>query len=219
MLGNIDPAHIVLMMIPMILSLSFHEFAHALVARWLGDDTAQRQGRLTLNPVAHVDPIGTLLIPALGALTAVPLIGWAKPVPVNPTRFKSGVNMRRGYALVSAAGPISNLLLAFVSAGVLTFGGAAIAGNRGLSNLVQAMFLMNIGLCVFNLLPIAPLDGSKLLPRSLDGVQEKIAPYSMFILMGILLVGPVREILVNTPIRFLAELIARFFGLFASIGF
>src|SRR5687767_13244524 len=111
------------MLIPMIMSLSFHEFSHARVARWLGDDTAERQGRLTLNPISHIDPFGTLLIPAIGAATGVPLIGWARPVPVNPARFRRGVNMRRGFALVSAAGPLSNLLLAVISAAILAFGG------------------------------------------------------------------------------------------------
>src|SRR5947208_1658250 len=103
----------------MIISLSFHEFAHALVAKALGDRTAEREGRLTLNPGAHIDPVGTLLLPFVGALSGIPLLGWARPVPVNPAEFRRGVDRRRGYALVSIAGPVSNLLLAVVGAAVL----------------------------------------------------------------------------------------------------
>ena len=206
-----DPAQVLLMLIPMILSLSFHEFAHAQVARWLGDDTAERQGRLTLNPIAHIDPIGTLLLPAIGALTSIPLIGWAKPVPVNPARFRKNVNMWRGFALVSAAGPLSNLFLAVLAAAALAFGGDTVLGNPGLFRLVWAMFLMNVGLCVFNLLPLPPLDGSRLLPRSTDKFQAMIQPYSMFILMGIMLIAPVREILILTPIRFVIGVLAAIF--------
>src|SRR5437867_2736516 len=99
------------MLIPMILSLTVHEYSHALTARRLGDDTAEQLGRLTLNPLAHIDPIGTIALPIL--LSFGPLFfGWAKPVPHNPLRFSPGVNRRTGTMLVAAAGPISNLLLA-----------------------------------------------------------------------------------------------------------
>jgi Zn-dependent protease len=207
-----DPVRIVLMLVPMILSLTFHEFAHAQVATWLGDDTPRREGRLTLNPMAHVDLWGTIIIPAFGAFTNVPLIGWAKPVHVNPARFRRGVNMRRGFTLVAAAGPLSNLFLAIVCALVLRFGGAAVLHNPGLRMLLSSMFLMNLGLCVFNLLPIAPLDGSRLTPRSMDEFQEKVAPYAPFILMGILMIPPAREWLISRPVMFLAQLILRVLG-------
>src|SRR5512134_1879423 len=100
-----------LLLPPLLLSLSFHEWAHAWSAHKLGDDTAERMGRLTLNPLAHIDPLGTILLPLLG----VPF-GWAKPVPVNPARFRRGVHMGRGMMITSAAGPLSNLLLATVCA-------------------------------------------------------------------------------------------------------
>lgn len=210
---SVNPARIVLMLVPMILSLTFHEFAHARVARWLGDDTAERQGRLTLNPLAHVDLFGTLLIPIVGAMTGVPLIGWAKPVPVNPARFKRGVNPWRGYGLVAAAGPFSNLLLALISAAIIAFGGVAIWTNRGVMELLGAMLFMNVGLFVFNLLPLPPLDGSRLLPRSTEALQAKIQPYSMFILMGILWFGPLKEVLIVTPVRFVLGAIGAIFRL------
>ncbi len=200
------------MLVPMVLSLSFHEFAHAFVATRLGDDLPERQGRLTLNPMAHIDVVGTLVIPAIGALTAVPLIGWAKPVQVNPLRFRRTMSMRAGMMLVAIAGPLSNLFLAFVAAAVARFGGHAIRANAGLMELLSSMFLMNLGLFVFNLIPIAPLDGSRLTPRSMDDFQAKIAPYSGFILMGILMLPPARDLLLTTPIRFLANLILRILG-------
>ena len=199
----------------MVLSLTFHEFAHALVARWLGDDTAKRAGRLTLNPMVHIDPVGTLLLPAMGALTGVPLIGWAKPCPVDPSRFRAKVDRRRGFALVAAAGPLSNLLLALISAAVIRFGGDALAEHAGLALLFSAMLRMNVGLFVFNLLPIAPLDGSRLTPRSLDRYQRQIAPYSMFVLMGIVMIEPLRSFLIARPVGFVVRCLATIFGLAA----
>jgi len=138
-------------------SLTFHEFAHAWSAWRLGDDTAARMGRLTLNPIPHIDPIGTLLLPLLG----VP-IGWAKPVPVNPANFRRGIRMSTGDLLVSIAGPISNLLLALLGAIAFALlvrfspGGA----DRATVELASVFILMNVGLAVFNLLPLPPLDGS-----------------------------------------------------------
>lgn len=211
--AGFDPSRIVLLLIPMVLSLSLHEFAHAFVAYRLGDRTAKEQGRLTLNPLSHIDPIGTLLIPALNAITGIPFIGWARPVPVDPGRFRRGIDPRRGFALVSAAGPLANLLLAVVSAAVLAFGGAAIVGHAGLRTLFVTMIVMNVGLCVFNLLPIPPLDGSKLLPRQLDGLQRKIAPYSMFILMGLLIAPGVRQVVIGAPMTFLFTILGRLFNL------
>lgn len=212
-LGGLDPSRVVLLLVPMILSLTWHEFAHAFMAKRLGDRTAEEQGRLTLNPLAHVDPIGTLLIPAIGALSGIPLIGWARPVPVDTARFRRGVDRRRGYALVSAAGPFSNLLLAVLAAAALAFGGNFVAGSRGLSELCEVLLKMNVGLCIFNLLPIAPLDGSKLLPRSLDGFQRTIAPYSMIILMGILMVPALARTLIWMPVAYVEMAIRLIFGL------
>ena len=162
-----------LMLIPLWLSLSVHECAHAWSAWRLGDDTAERLGRLTLNPLAHIDPVGTLLLPLLG----IPF-GWAKPVPVQPQRFRAGIGIRRGMMLVAIAGPIANLVLA--TTGILAFAllarfyplAIAPAGGRreaSVGHLLEMMIFLNVLLAAFNALPIPPLDGSRvadaLMPR------------------------------------------------------
>jgi Zn-dependent protease len=150
-------------------SIILHEVAHGWVARWFGDDTAARAGRLTLNPAAHVDPVGTLIVPALLSLTSVGVIGWAKPVPVDVSRLRSPRNQG---LVVSLAGPATNAVLA-VGFGVL-FVTVFRAGLPGFvdqwSAAAQVVFfasLVNVGLCAFNLVPVPPLDGSALLERLL----------------------------------------------------
>jgi Zn-dependent protease len=162
----------VLFLIPLILSLTVHEWAHAWSAARLGDDTAQRMGRLTLNPLAHIDPIGTILLPLMG----IPF-GWAKPVPIDPRRFRGNVHERTGMMLTAAAGPISNLILAVAC--TVTFAvlvrldpEAMLQGKGPASLLVDGMSL-NIVLAIFNLLPISPLDGS----RVVDGlISQRLRP-------------------------------------------
>ncbi len=159
----------VMLLVPMILSLSVHEWAHAWSAFKLGDDTAKMQGRLTLNPLAHIDPIGTLLLPLLG----IPF-GWARPVPINPARFRREVHMSTGMALSASAGPLSNLILAVlcaVSYGVLYRVAPGVLEEQGVQLLLRYGIELNVGLAVFNLVPIPPLDGSRIL--------ERLVPYSM----------------------------------------
>ena len=188
-----------LLFIPvLLLSLTVHEFAHAWAARRLGDDTAERMGRLTLNPLAHADPIGTFILPLLN----VPF-GWAKPVPVNPARFRQGVNMAKGMMITSLAGPLSNLLLGIVSAVLLGFVArlapdlGAGGDGRGAAHIAAAFLLsmiqMNVVLAVFNLLPIPPLDGSRIvdafLPARFRGAWESFSRFSMFLLLGLVFFG------------------------------
>jgi len=171
-------------------SLTVHEFAHAWSAWRLGDDTAARMGRLTLNPIAHIDPVGTLLLPLLG----VP-IGWAKPVPVDPANFRRGVKMSTGDLLVSIAGPISNLLLALL--GTVVFGlflrFSGVAPDRAIVELLSFFVLLNVGLAVFNLLPVPPLDGSHVLgsfvPYRWRGAWESFLRVGPILLMVLLLSG------------------------------
>jgi len=157
-------------LIPLVLSLSVHEFAHAWSAYLLGDDTAAREGRMTLNPIAHIDPIGTLLLPLLG----IPF-GWAKPVPVNPTRFRRSVPMTTGMMITAVAGPFSNLVLAVVCAIVtglsFRFAPGWLEANPAIERLLLIGIVMNVGLAVFNMLPVPPLDGSR--------VVEGLLPYRM----------------------------------------
>ncbi|HZU77709.1 MAG TPA: site-2 protease family protein [Dehalococcoidia bacterium] len=173
--------------IALIIGISFHEFSHAFTAYLFGDHTAQERGRLTLNPAAHLDPFGTLMMLVIG-------FGWGKPTPVNP--YKMRISPKTGMALVSLAGPVSNLLLAALFALPLKFNlvHEAFTSNTSrwtMSNyLWELLFwvtLLNIILCVFNLIPLAPLDGSKLaaglLPGEFGLFFLRLEPYGMQILM------------------------------------
>jgi len=199
----------------MVLSLTVHECAHAWVAYRLGDDTAQRQGRLSLSPVTHIDPIGSILIPAASLIFGgFGFIGWARPTPVTPSKFRSSVPMRTGMVLVAAAGPFSNLLLALVAIGLFAICTRADVGlwddagrATGISALLKAMFQINVGLLVFNFLPIPPLDGSRLLPRSLDDLQAAIAPYSFVLLLIVINVPILSEYMVSRPIGLVMTLL------------
>ena len=186
-----------MMLVPMILSLTVHEYAHAWSAYKLGDDTAARMGRFTLNPLAHIDPIGTLLLPLIG----VPF-GWAKPVPVDPVRFTRKVTMRTGMLITAAAGPVSNAILAVlctVAYGLLyRFSPESLAGEQGRSGIAALLAQgigMNVGLAIFNLIPVPPLDGSRvvdgLMPARLRPQWESFTRLAPFLLLGVLLYGGV----------------------------
>jgi Zn-dependent protease len=160
-LSRLDLPGILVSVLVLTISLSFHEMCHAWEAYRLGDDTAALQGRLTMNPLAHLDPIGTLMFIFAG-------IGWAKPVVFNPARFKPGVSIQRGTMLVSLAGPCGNLILALAASilHAVTVLLAVALGESALSTLFENLFLYlymaNTALAVFNLLPFPPLDGSKI---------------------------------------------------------
>lgn len=215
-LFTIPIGDLILYFVAFIFSLSVHESAHAVTSYWFGDDTAQLQGRISLNPMVHIDPIGTLAIPLLGFLTIAsglpPLIGWAKPVDVNPLRWR---NKDLANITVSAAGPISNLILAvicFIPLKVMLLQGTVAQSfmQGGRFNLVMpmteqadwlipictflsVMLLLNVSLAVFNLIPIPPLDGSHvletLMPESFRPLYDQIKPYSFFILIGLMWLG------------------------------
>ena len=169
----------------LIISITVHEFFHSLAADRLGDPTPRSLGRLTLNPLAHADPIGTILLPLISAFTGIPTIGWAKPVPIDPYNFK---NPKRDEIIVSLAGPAGNLLLAILCSLIIKIIGAP-------SQLFYLPILINLSLAIFNLIPVPPLDGSKiflnLLPteKSIQW-QETFDRYG-FILLIILVFLPI----------------------------
>ncbi len=191
-------AHAVAGLIPLILSLSVHEYAHAWSARRLGDDTASRAGRMTLNPIVHVDPIGTLLLPlALMLMGNGLMFGWAKPVPVDPARFRRGVHMGRGMAWTAAAGPASNLLLAVLAAvtiGLLARAApGALGRGGGVIELLVNLLQVNIALALFNLIPVPPLDGSRIVDgyvsARLRPAWERVTALAPFLLLAVFFFG------------------------------
>ena len=206
---DINFAQVFISFIVLLFSLTIHEMAHAFTADRLGDPTARLLGRISLNPMVHADPIGTILFPLIALVTGAPLIGWAKPVPVNVRQLR---HHRRDYILVAAAGPASNLVIALVSAIVL----AALPispqtlGEPNLSVpiaaiLSQAMRL-NVLLAVFNMLPIPPLDGgnvlSGLLPPRLAVSFNQLRPYGFLLLYALILTGGFESIVVP-PYRYI----------------
>ncbi|HXP32698.1 MAG TPA: site-2 protease family protein [Acidimicrobiales bacterium] len=175
-------------------SIILHEVTHGWVANAFGDDTAKRAGRLSLNPVVHVDPVGTLIVPALLSLGSVGFFGWAKPVPVNTSRLRSPRNQG---VLVSLAGPMMNALLAAIFGVVFVhFFRASVLSSGAFSTGAQIIFyasLVNVGLCAFNLIPVPPLDGSvlfeRLLPARYWPAYLRYRQYTMPILLGLVLLN------------------------------
>lgn len=201
-------------------SLSFHEMAHAYVAARLGDDTAKRLGRVSLNPLAHADPVGTFLMPFLGFMTGIPVLAWAKPVPFNPLNLK---NRRRDSMWISLAGPVSNLFLAFVFAGIIHGVYYAYPFLRGYIPshffgifyvALQITFLLNIGLFVFNFLPIDPLDGGKIirgilpenLARSFDFWMDRYGRILGIVFLILIFTGGLGRV-ISVPIVFIGRLL------------
>lgn len=187
--------------VPFLFALCFHEFAHGWVARLKGDRTAEIMGRLTLNPIAHIDPIGTLILPIFSMLTGIPLFGWAKPVPVDERNLK---NPRKDMFWIAFAGPLSNMLLALIGAGALlavtkVFHVELLNQKDSIRTLVAviAVFIqVNIFLAVFNMIPLHPLDGGKVLARFLPyrfnrWLEDRQMYSSYMLLLVFVFFGPV----------------------------
>jgi Zn-dependent protease len=186
-------AYVVPLFIVLIVSLSVHEAAHAWMADRLGDPTARMLGRLTLNPLAHIDWIGTVLFPLIAIYSGFPLIGWAKPVPVNWGNLRSP---RRDFAVVALAGPMSNIALATV--GVLVFWVAADAASGDLRSVLFNFVFLNVFLAVFNMLPVPPLDGGNVLagfiPESMARALDTVRPFGIIVLYALMFMGVISAI-------------------------
>lgn len=198
--------------IPILFAITLHEVAHGWVANKLGDPTAKMMGRLTLNPIKHIDPIGTILVPALLLwMKSSFLFGWAKPVPVTWENLRKP---RRDAALVALAGPMANLIMALIWVTVLKIG--SLQGIKAFLIMGQIGMVINLLLMVLNLIPIPPLDGSRivssLLPRKAAIAYNRIEPFGFFILIGLLLLGLLSMVLLPA-VTFLASLLATLFQL------
>lgn len=198
-MGGLDFGEILVPFVVLIISLTVHEAAHAWTANWLGDSTARLLGRLSLNPLVHIDPIGTIVFPLIAIVTGVPLIGWAKPVPVDMRNLREP---KRDFAIVAVAGPVSNVLMAAA-------GGVAMAGLFGEAREAIQMgnmfafglfyfVLINVLLAVFNMIPIPPLDGGNvligILPDRLGALVEQLRSWGFVLLYVLLLSGVVGSI-------------------------
>jgi len=198
----------VLLIIALVLSLSFHEFGHAIVAKWQGDDTAERAGRLTINPLAHIDPLGLLMVVLVG-------FGYAKPVPTDPRNFKSRVSD----LYVAAAGPFMNLLLAFVTWNVYLLLFASGWNNPGAQVFFTLLAQINMLLMLFNLIPLGPLDGHYILPHFLPkqmAYQYRVfnARFGTGVFLGLILLS-----ILGLPIfTYLVQLSTWMLGLITVVG-
>ena len=183
---SLDYVQLFVGFVVLVLSLTVHEAAHAWSADHLGDSTARMLGRLSLNPAVHVDPIGTILFPLISLITNLPLIGWAKPVPVNTRAL--GPHWRQKFMLIAAAGPASNLVLAVIAAVITRFTPAG-----PLSGAFESAVYVNVLLALFNMVPVPPLDGGNVLAGLLTGSMaatfDQLRPYGFLILYALMLTG------------------------------
>jgi Zn-dependent protease len=207
---EIDILHIVIALGVILVSMTLHEAMHAFVSYWLGDDTARREGRLTLNPIKHIDPFLTILLPLGLALIGAPIFGGAKPVPFNPDRVRGG---DWGAALVALGGPLTNFLFAFVSFGIWAIVGAPTEGI-GAQILITSIGV-NLGFFIFNMLPLPPLDGSRVLyaiaPEFVRAGMRWIERYGIIFIFALVLVA-------SDPLGlFMRTAINFFVGVFSGI--
>jgi Zn-dependent protease len=199
-LPGIDITQVLVLFLIILVSLTFHEAAHAWSADRLGDSTARVLGRLSLNPLVHIDPIGTIAFPLIALITGLPVLGWAKPVPVSPSNLRP--HWRQKFMVIAAAGPASNLLIAVAAAALL----AADIAPELLAQVIQ----LNVFLAVFNMVPVPPLDGGNVLAGMVSGqvadALDRLKPYGFVILYGLMFTGLLFQI-IAPPARFILRLL------------
>ena len=208
-----DIGYIVIVIGVVLLSMTLHEAMHAFVGYWLGDDTAKLEGRLTLNPIKHIDPFLTLLLPVVLAIIGAPIFGGAKPVPFNPNRVRYD---EWGAALVAIAGPLTNFVIAFIFFGVYALLGAPQEG-AGAQILVTAV-MVNLGFFIFNIIPLPPLDGSRVLyalaPEFVRRGMEALERFGiLFIFAIVLIASPIIGSFMLVVMNFFLDLFSHVFGL------
>ena len=207
-----DIIRIVMVIVVILLSMTLHEAMHAFMGYWLGDDTAKLEGRLTLNPIKHIDPFLTLLLPITLALVGAPIFGGAKPVPFNPSRVRFE---EWGAALVALAGPLTNFLIAFVVFGIYVLIGLPQSGL--LAQFLTTAVMVNLGFFVFNMIPIPPLDGSRVLyalaPDFVRRGMEMIEQMGIFVIFVVVfLLGSSLGAFVSTIMELILGLFSHIFG-------
>ena len=188
-----DITYLIIVLVTILLSMTLHEAMHAFMGHFLGDDTAKAQGRLTLNPLKHIDPVMTIALPVVLAIMGGPIFGGAKPVPFNPHRVRYG---EWGAAIVALAGPLTNLLIAFVVFGVGVISGFISSDGIAMNltgTIIWTAVQVNLGFFIFNILPIPPLDGSRvvyaLAPEVVRRGMEQIERYGIMLVFALVLVG------------------------------
>jgi Zn-dependent protease len=207
---DINLLQIFSLLVIILISMTVHEMMHAYVGYWLGDSTAKDEGRLSINPLAHIDPFMTVLLPLLLAVTGAPIFGGAKPVPFNPHNLRWG---ELGSMLVALAGPFTNLLLAFLGFSIL----AITDMSSTVQYILQLWVLVNLGFFVFNMLPIPPLDGSRLIyylaPNSVRRFMEVVEQYGIIIIFAlILLFSPYLTAFMQLGINFFLSIFTAIFA-------
>ncbi len=209
---NIDIVYIVIVIGVILISMTLHEAMHAYASFWLGDHTARIQGRLTLNPIKHIDPFLTILLPVMLAIIGAPIFGGAKPVPINTYALRWS---EWGMAIVALAGPLTNFLIAFVSFGIWSLLGYPVEGL--MAQIIVVAIYVNLGFFVFNMIPIPPLDGSRLLyalaPEPVQKFMESMEKYGILVVFGLIFVaGNSFGSFIGATINFLFEALGNIFA-------